>query len=430
MQNINGDIELIKGDMVKLSTNECYQNKCTSKVIYIDYENLVKIIQVDSRIFIDDGLISLLVREIGNDFLICEVENGGFVGSTKGVNLPGTNVDLPALSKKDKMDLKFGVEQGIDIVFASFIRSAMAIREIRQLLNEYGDGNIKIIAKVENHEGVKNIDEIIAESDGVMVARGDLGIEILPQKVLLAQKMLIAKCNLVGKPVICATHMLESMIKKPRPTRAEVSDVANAILDGSDCVMLSGETAKGDYPVESLRMMHAISLEAEAAIHSRVRNLYIKINRIVYILSFLHFIQNLFTELNNKITAPVDQTTATAVAAVNASLKCAAAAIIVLTTTGRSAYAVSRFRPRCPIIAVSRNEKTARQSHLYRGLLPLIYSKEIRSDWLQDIDSRVNYAIEHGKQRGFICSGDFIIVITGWRKGAGSTNTMRIIIAD
>ncbi|KAH9511184.1 hypothetical protein DERF_009656 [Dermatophagoides farinae] len=402
---VGGDIELIK---VKLTVNDDHRNHCTSKMIYIDYKNIVKIIQIGSRVFIDDGLISLIVREIGADHLMCEIENGGSIGSTKGVNLPGTAVDLPALSEKDKSDLRFGVEQGVDMIFASFIRNASAVREIRCLLTESGDSNIKIISKVENHEGVKNIDEIIAESDGIMVARGDLGIEILPQKVLLAQKMMIAKCNMVGKPVICATHMLESMIKKPRPTRAEVSDVANAILDGSDCVMLSGETAKGEYPLESLRMMHAISLEAEAAIHSR----------------------NLFIELNNKVTAPVDQTMATAIAAVNASLKCAAAAIIVLTTTGRSAHALSRFRPRCPIIAVSRYSKSARQAHLHRGILPLYYGHDVQSDWLHDIDVRVQFAIDYGKHRRFIRSGDPIIVITGWRKGAGSTNTMRIITAE
>ncbi|KAG9508690.1 Pyruvate kinase PKM, partial [Fragariocoptes setiger] len=398
-----GDVELIKGKQIKVSIDEKYKESGTSEIIFVDYANIVKVVQPGNRVYVDDGLISLVVQEVHSDHLICLVENAGKLGSRKGVNLPGVAVDLPAVSEKDKKDLMFGLEQDVDMIFASFIRSAAGVNEIRSLLGEKGK-NIKIISKIENHEGVKRVDEIIEASDGIMVARGDLGIEIPPEKVFLAQKMMISKCNVAGKPVICATQMLESMVSKPRPTRAETSDVANAVLDGADCVMLSGETAKGDYPVEAVKMMHAIALEAEAAMHT---------------VSF-------FTELSLKVASPVMPATAVAIAAVSATMKLQATAIIALTTTGQTAHELSKFKPRCPIISVSRNAQTTRQGHLYRGILPLLYSPQKLDDWAQDVDARVNSAIAFGQSRNILKTGDYIIVITGWRRGPGSTNTMRI----
>ncbi|XP_055385012.1 pyruvate kinase-like isoform X2 [Condylostylus longicornis] len=403
----SAEIELKKGDTIKLSTNKDYLEKGNKDLVYVDYVNIVNVVKPGNRVFVDDGLISLIVKEVQGDTLTCTIENGGMLGSRKGVNLPGVPVDLPAVSEKDKSDLKFGVEQGVDMIFASFIRNAQALHEIRQVLGDAGK-NIKVISKVENQQGMHNLDEIIAASDGVMVARGDLGIEIPPEKVFLAQKAIISRCNKAGKPVICATQMLESMIKKPRPTRAEISDVANAILDGADCVMLSGETAKGEYPLECVLTMAKTCKEAEAALWHK----------------------SLFNDLVSLNPPSLDATHSVAIAAVEAATKSQSAAIVVITTSGHSAHLVSKYRPRCPIIAVTRYPQTARQAHLYRGIVPVIYTEGPLSDWLKDVDARVKYGLQIGKNNGFINTGDNVVVVTGWKQGSGFTNTMRILAVE
>lgn len=277
---------------------------------YVDYKNITKVISKGKTIYVDDGVLQFEVLEVKNDkTLRVQCMNNGKISSRKGVNLPKTDIDLPALSEKDQNDLRFGVKNGVDMVFASFIRRGDDIKHIRQVLGEAGK-DIQIIAKIENQQGVNNFDEILEQTDGVMVARGDLGIEIPPAQVFIAQKMMITKCNIAGKPVICATQMLESMTYNPRPTRAEVSDVGNAVVDGADCVMLSGETAKGNYPKEAVTIMHETCLLAEIAIP--------------YV--------SAFDEMRKLTPTPVPTTETCCMAAVSASMEQNAGAILVLTT--------------------------------------------------------------------------------------------------
>eukprot|EP01135_Chromosphaera_perkinsii_P008850 Nk52_evm45s1485 gene=Nk52_evmTU45s1485 len=399
------DISITIGQEIVLTSDASMKESGTASCLYVDYEALSTTVQPGSLIFIDDGLISLQVVACRKGEVVTKAINAGQLGSRKGVNLPNASVELPALSEKDKSDLAFGVEQGVDMIFASFIRKADDVVAIRQALGAKGKG-IKIICKIENHEGVRNFDEILKETDGVMVARGDLGIEIDPAKVFLAQKMMIAKCNIAGKPVICATQMLESMTNNPRPTRAEVSDVANAIMDGADCVMLSGETAKGQYPIESVRIMDKVCREAESAV----------------------FYRPLFNELRDVSHEPTSTNETLASSAVNAALEQHAGAIIVLTTTGTTARLIAKYRPTCPVLTVSRAPQTARQVHLYRGCVAIHYNRPPCDDWQEDVDARIYQAMEEGRKRGMLAAGDTAIAIQGWMGGVGHSNTMRLLV--
>jgi len=402
---VNTEIEIKTGATVTVTTDVKFKEAIDEKTIWVDYKNITKLLEVGKCIYIDDGLICLKVLSKDDTCLQCCVQAGGMLGSKKGCNLPGTSVDLPAITEKDKQDIAFGLQQDVDIIFASFIRDGSGVEEIRSLIGEPGK-HIKIISKIENYQGMKNFDEILAASDGIMVARGDLGIELPTEKIFIAQKKIIGSCNRAMKPVICATQMLESMVSKPRPTRAESSDVANAVLDGADCVMLSGETSKGKFPVEAVRTMHQISREAESAVHFK----------------------QLFEELRGITKRPASVAQTTAIAAVEAAVNSMATAIIVLTASGKSAQLIASYRPRCPIIAVTKHARVARLLQLWRAIYAVHYTDEPEKEWIEDVDKRMCKGIKEGWMRGSIDGGDTLVLVTGWRQGSGHTNTVRTII--
>ncbi|KAI9356493.1 pyruvate kinase [Zopfochytrium polystomum] len=363
------------------------------------YTSLAASVHPGDRILVDDGLIGTVVvesrPEVGE--VLVQIENGGMLGETKGVNLPGIPVDLPAITEKDAADIRFGVEQGVDFIAASFIRKPQDVLEIRKLI---AGTNIKIMSKIESQEGLDNFDEILAVSDGIMVARGDLGVEVPVEQVARYQKMMIRKCNAAGKHVVTATQMLESMIVNPRPTRAEATDVANAVLDGSDCVMLSGETAKGAHPVAAVEMMAKICREAEADINY----------------------SELYPQLRRQIRLPISVSEAVASSAVKTSWDVHATLIIILTQTGTSAQAIAKYRPIAPVLAVTSSPQAARQCQVLRGIYPMLVPN------MEGTENIIHRAMLWGVKMGMAQKGDHVVVTSGVIEGvAGSTNIMRVL---
>ena len=351
--------------------------------VSITYKGLPQDVTAGGQILIDDGLICLEVQETTGTEIVCRVINGGELGEKKGINVPNVSIKLPNLTEKDKSDLLFGIEQGIDFVAASFIRNAEAIYEIKDLLRENGGEGIDVIAKIENAEGVENIDSIIDAADGVMVARGDLGVEIPASDVPHVQKIIIEKCNHKYKPVITATQMLDSMIRNPRPTRAEVSDVANAIYDGTDAVMLSGETAQGKYPVEAVQMMAKIAESSE---------------------QFLKF--DMYRD-TKALLGKQNVSSAVGFAAVTMVERLNASCIVTPTMSGQTARVISNLRPSVPIYGVTPNERTRRKMQLYWGVKPITVYEE---DSTENIISHAMYMVV---REGLVHKGEMVIFTAG-----------------
>lgn len=383
--------EVIEGDERKVS---------------ITYDGLVEDLEIGKTILIDDGLIELKVKELTDTEIVCTVVNGGELGQRKGVNVPNVPVRLPALTQKDREDIIFGVEQGVDFIAASFVRSAEGILEIKELLKECNAPYIPIVAKIENAEGITNIDEILQCADGIMVARGDLGVEIPPQEVPYLQKWLIQKCNDHYKPVITATQMLDSMMRNPRPTRAEVTDVANAVYDGTDAVMLSGETAQGKYPLEALQMMVEIVKNTEKH------------------LDYASLLEKAQANQKKSISSAIGYSSVATAASLNA--KC----IITPTATGATARVVSKFRPEATIVGVTPNEDALRRMQIFRGVYP------IKSIPYHSTEEICEDAINLTKAKGMVETGDIVVVTAGIpspsikKMREGMSNMMRVAIVE
>ena len=396
-------VTLKEGDLYTLTTEEIVGDETRG---YINYAGLAEDVKPGDRILIDDGLIELHVREVNGTDIVCRIENGGELGEKKGVNVPGVRVKLPALTDKDKEDIRFGVDAGFDFVAASFVRNADAIREIREILDEKGSA-MQIIAKIENEEGIENIDSIIEASDGIMVARGDMGVEIPAEKVPHIQKMIIRKCNLACKVVITATQMLDSMIRNPRPTRAEVSDVANAVYEGTDAVMLSGETAMGSYPIEAVRMMSQIAEESE---------------------KYLDYMFYQRRKVSAENLRNISNTVCYSSVATASDLE--APVIVAPSVSGFTTRMLSKWRPKALIAGLSPSMTAVRQMQLYWGVKPF-HAKRAEST-----DALLFASVEQLKEKGIVKEGEIVVATAGVvtranrHEPVADTNIMRVIVVE
>ncbi len=401
---IKGDkkVQLVEGQEYTLTSREVEGDETIN---HITYAGLPADVTAGNTILVDDGLVELEVLEVKNGTdIVCKVLNGGELGSRRGVNVPNVKIKLPGITDKDKEDIIFGAEQGYDFIAASFVRNAACIEEIKALLAEH-NSDIPVIAKIENAEGIENIDEIINVSDGIMVARGDMGVEIPAEQVPHIQKMIIKKCNAVYKPVITATQMLDSMIRNPRPTRAEVTDVANAIYDGTDCVMLSGETAMGKYPIEALKMMAQIAETTEEHLDT-------------------HTMENVKLHTKRNVSSAVSCAVVQTAGNLNAD------AIICPTISGFTARLISKLKPTCEIIGVSPSETVVRKMQMYWGVRPLIASQETSTDKI------IDNALTCAENAGYVKKGDIVILTGGMAASTGATckrgltNLLRVATID
>lgn len=394
------EVLLKEGQKFTITTREVLGD---DTICSVTYTKLAEDVKEGNQILIDDGLVGLTVQKITNGTDIeCIVENAGIVKNHKGVNVPGVKINLPAITEKDRGDIEFGIKMDIDFIAASFVRKAEDVLAIRKILEENNAENIQIISKIENQEGVDNLDEIIEVSDGIMVARGDLGVEIPTEEIPLVQKLMIEKCNKVGKPVITATQMLDSMMRNPRPTRAEVTDVANAILDGTDAIMLSGETAAGKYPVEAVKTMMTIAKRTEESINYR------------------ELLRSKAVEKETTITDAISN--ATCVTAMDLQ----ASAIITATSSGHTARMVAKFRPKAPIIAATTKESVRRRLSLVWGVYSVI------TEELQSTDDIIELSVQRALEQGMIQRGELIVITAGVPVGvAGTTNLIKAhIVGD
>lgn len=406
-QELGSDVMFKVGEEVIVTNEDAVMTSCDKTSLYVNSRYFIRQAKVGQTIFVGDGLLSLIVKEnMVGDRLKAVVDTEGVAHNMCHVHIPKV-VPAPEnkLTDQDKAIISFALDNNVDMIFAAWVWTAEVVRDVRQLLGDKGP-SMRIVACIENYTAIKNFDAILQEADGIMVARGDLGMDLPPEKVFLAQKNLIARSNAAGKPVICAAQMLESMSSNPRPTRAEASDVANAILDGADCVMLSRETAMGKAPVKALQVICAIAREAEMAVHynKTYRNL------------------RLMTKM------PADNVHATAIAAVEAAIHSKAASIIVVTSTGHSAAMISRYRPPCLIVAVTKSHHTVRALHLHRSVYPVLHDAASCGDWSEDIDFRIHHAMKICMGRGYFKAGNVVILVTGSMQGSGWTNTVRTIV--